>query len=382
MRAVLIFVFESVFFVAVLGCVSLSPSLQSAAVVHPTRSVATDRAESPIVGPEGNASKGAPLLKRLLAFQRDFDLSSSNPTRNIKVIHRHSDEKANQSFLLKRGHCKVEVLILMALDPLTEQPGGLQVRVYEPGRAVGTETLSETEGKGRQILILPPTGGENPLDLAYADAFCARGIRTAVLERWDGDTNNEIDLDSHDRGALRSLAAVRHAVEFLAPSHPRQLGILGTSVGALTAVLAAGYEPRLSAAALIVGGIGLSEIIPVSDERNLKRLKYERIASLQLSGQLSASEVEYQQAMRQHLAIEPGDSLANTQLKSAWLMIAEQDATVPTATQMALKAALTQLLGAENVTVQSEPGNHLSTIKKTFEHVDSMIRYFLKVLVP
>src|SRR6185369_6171429 len=117
-------------------------------------------------------------------------------------------------------------------------------------------------------LIVPPTGGENLVDQGWANFFCARGYRALILQHWDqDDAVTPLDLGMHDRGSLRALAAVRHAVEYAQDSGAASIGILGASVGAMTSAFAFGVEPRLRAAVLIVGGKAMPAIIARSTEQ-------------------------------------------------------------------------------------------------------------------
>jgi dienelactone hydrolase len=177
-------------------------------------------------------------------------------------------------------------------------------------------------------------------------------------------------MNMHDRGALRALAAVRHSIEFLKIRRPHQLGILGTSVGAITSALVTGYEPRISAAALIVGGAGMPEIISESDESHLSRLRDDRLKAYRIQN------VEtYRELLSQHIKIEPLDFINMSGKKDIWMMVGTKDLTVPTANQYKLAQAF------GNAQVQTYADDHLNTIKYTaFQKTSAILSFFGSVL--
>jgi len=128
--------------------------------------------------------------------------------------------------------CRMKKVTVEGLDPISFQPRKVKLKIYE------------APGAKKTVLILPPTGGENLLDRGHANTLCYEGIRAVILQSWDYDTETTLDLGMHDRGALRSLAAIRHSLDYLGKDGPQAFGILGTSVGALSSALALGFEPR------------------------------------------------------------------------------------------------------------------------------------------
>lgn len=261
--------------------------------------------------------------------------------------------------------CHKEEVILTAQDPVTMKPGQVKFTTF---------VLKGSESRQRDlksVIVMPPTGGVNVLDWAYAARLCVSGFRTAVVTNWDFDTFNELDMGMHDRGALRALAAIRHTIEFLNPKRPRQLGIFGTSVGAISSVMATGYDARISAAALIVGGGGLREIIARSTEQHLSDLRKQRMAAFNLT-----SVDAYQQMLSPHINIEPLDFIGLSGPKNIWMMIATKDDTVPTANQMKLY----QAYGRPGNSL-SYPSDHLGTILYTSANEGAkIINFFQRVL--
>ena len=287
-------------------------------------------------------------LAELERFNRAFDQSPHSFERDVQILSMTEDAKVESSLLVK--NCRVETLQLNAFDPITSKQGGLRLRLYTP---------TQTQGILRQILLMPPTGGENALDLGYADSFCSNGFQTAILEKWDGDDLKSLNLGMHDVGSIRVVAAMRHAIEFLNPDGRHPLALFGTSVGAISSALVMGFESRIQSAILIVGGVGMSEIIANSHEQTLSLLRTQRMAQFGYPNIAT-----YQQALAGTIEIDPSDQIIETKVKAVQMFIADQDITVPTANQIQLRDRLVSAGVA--VSEIHYNTNHIGTIKKTF----------------
>ncbi len=99
----------------------------------------------------------------------------------------------------------------------------------------------------KTLFLLPPNGGENILDHVYANHFCYRGYRVTMLTKWDFQDEASLVPTMHDRGTVRALAAMRNTLDYINPERVGQVGILGTSVGAISASLAMSVDDRIAA---------------------------------------------------------------------------------------------------------------------------------------
>lgn len=243
--------------------------------------------------------------------------------------------------------CPTTDLRLAVADPVTKAPGFVQARVYDPLRAADREL-------GRTVLVLPPTGGENKLDQGYANTLCSSGFRAVIVQTWFRQTESTLDMSMHDNGAVRSLAAIRHVLDWLKPARNTQVGILGTSVGALSSALALGFDARLNSAALIVGGVRMPDIIARSTEQGATSL---REARMKAYGFRTID--DYVAAMREHVKIEPADFVDFSGPKKVLAFVGTRDVTVPTENQLEL---------VRDFAAQSDEyaGDHLQTILNTF----------------
>lgn len=259
--------------------------------------------------------------------------------------------------------CKLTDLRLEVQDPVTKGPGFVQARIYE-ARNGAARTV--TASAARTIILLPPTGGENILDQGYANHLCARGFRVFLLQTWFRQTEATLEMSMHDHGALRSLSAIRHSLDYLKPSRATQVGILGTSVGALSASLALGFDPRLAAGVLIVGGVGFSEIVARSTEAGAVKLREARMKAFGLR-----TVEEYVALMNEHVTIEPGQFAEFSGRKQVLAFVGTEDLTVPTRNQR----ELVKVFQAESEDIA---GDHTRAILHTFAWKKSRIADFFE----
>jgi len=251
--------------------------------------------------------------------------------------------------------CPLTDVKLLVTDPVTKKPGFVQARIYAP-----------TQPSDRTVILLPPTGGENVLDRGYSDSLCSAGFKVVLLQTWFKQTESTLDMGMHDNGAVRSLSAIRHVLDYLKPSRATQVVILGTSVGALSSSLALGFDARLNAAVLIVGGVGVAEIIAASTEQGAAKLRRSRMKAFGFK-----SYSEYLSAMRKKVLIEPADFVNYSGQKTVLAFVGGNDVTVPTKHQLDLVRAF----GAE---ADEYPGDHLQTIIHTAIFKKSKITDFFQ----
>lgn len=243
--------------------------------------------------------------------------------------------------------CPTTDLRLAVQDPVTKAPGFVQARVYDPLSA------ADRDG-GRAVLVLPPTGGENVLDQGYANALCSAGIRAVLVQTWFQQTEATLDMAMHDNGAVRSLSAIRHLLDWLKPARASQVGILGTSVGALSSALALGFDSRLNTAALIVGGVDMPAIIAATTEKGGAALRDARMKAYGFKNQ-----DEYLAALRQNVKIDPAQFTDFSGPKNVLAFVGTKDVTVPTANQL-------ELVKDFAATSDEYAGDHVATILNTF----------------
>ncbi len=240
--------------------------------------------------------------------------------------------------------CRVEKVRLTGKDPVTFEDRHVDLSFYQ----------SRNNSKERAVIILPPTGGVNILDRGYANEICSSGMTAVVVSGWAHQNETSLDYKMHNYGALRALAATRHTVEFLFQKNYKSIGLLGTSIGAVTGSLALGFESRISSAVLIAGGAHFTDIIVTSDESGATKLRERRMKAF---GYESLD--EYAEAVKSHVWVEPKNFLSASDDRETLVISADQDTTVLSEYQY----ALADLLQADHMRKQ---GDHLEVIKSSF----------------
>lgn len=247
---------------------------------------------------------------------------------------------------LSGSQCNLSSVYISGKDPVSGDKRDVVVKQYRPG----ANMLADS---GRAIILMPPTGGENILDNKWANAFCKRGFRVALIQSWELIPESGVDIRQYDRTALRALVAMLHTSTYLTQSGAKSIGILGTSLGAIQATAAVGYDPRIKAAALIVGGIELHEIIAASNEQTIGAMRETRRQMWNMT------QDQYRAALDKAITIEPGDFIGMSGPKRVFTVIGTVDSTVPTANQRKLWEAF----GKQELIEMNK--DHFNTIKDT-----------------
>ncbi len=269
-----------------------------------------------------------------------------------------SKNEANANSML---NCQAYEVILADMDPVTRKQGKVQLKQYMPDSAKASPSDAKT------VIIYPPTGGENILDRLYANIFCAAGMRAVIIEHFTGDDDSSQLLNVHDHGALRAIAAIRHTLEYLNPSSPTRVGLLGTSLGAIDGSMAVGFDQRIGTATFIVGGGDVADIIAESDLSSLKTLRQE---CSKFYGFNTLASYEY--ALHEFIDIDPLELSGLSGSKKVLFFMGLKDLTVPTAYQKELYEAF----GSQELVTYD--GDHFDTIVHTFLFHHDKIRDFFR----
>ncbi|MBC7740754.1 MAG: hypothetical protein H7061_01055 [Bdellovibrionaceae bacterium] len=216
----------------------------------------------------------------------------------------------------------------------------------------------------KTIIVFAPTGGTNFIDRSYAKLFAKSGFDVFLLKGWTGDHEVNYDLELHQRFYSRAEKALSLS---LANINSPFVGLLGTSVGALHAAVGAAKHPRLEAVFAIVGGLDLAEVIVTSDQKAMLDLKAERKKRYGFK-----TDEEIKLAIQKAFHLEPRQLGVGHQKKDLGLVIALNDTTIPTKTQMQLKDFW------QPTTVIEYDNGHFWTIVKSWLFSDKAILEFFE----
>jgi len=180
----------------------------------------------------------------------------------------------------------------------------------------------------KSIIIFPPTGGTNLIDRSYAREFCTNGFDVIILNSWTGQNEKSIELELHQRFYSRAQTALNLA---LTKTKSSFVGLLGTSVGALHASVAAATNERIKAVFAITGGVPIAEVVVLSDQKAMIDLKDARKKQFNLK---TDDEIIAEISKVFHLEPMLQGELYRT--KDLGVAIAAEDSTVPTDNQKKL----------------------------------------------
>jgi hypothetical protein len=240
----------------------------------------------------------------------------TNYNPKVELVHlTHEPSKSSST-------CMVSSQQIRGEDPVLHQDRTIDLKIFMPHPA------RQNIGS---VIIVPPIYGDTPLDQWDAQSFCEAGLYTALIDSWEYYNDPGIDWQSHDRATLRAVTAIRHTVEFIQHLHAGPMGILGTSLGAMTSSLALSIEPRLSTAVLIVAGGPNHTILAESALTEAQKLKEERLRVYNLS-----SDAQYDQKLAESIQFDTLNYASQSTQKNLWMFIATNDQTIPTPTQWQL----------------------------------------------
>jgi hypothetical protein len=179
-------------------------------------------------------------------------------------------------------------------------------------------------------VILPPTGGTNLIDRSYARFLCAEGFNVYILDKYTDDDEYSLDLDIH----RRFYGRVQKAIDLILSQIPQNqsVGVMGTSVGALHAAIAAGRVPRIKQALIITGGADIASVIVDSDQEAMQIARKKRNLMYGFKNR-----DEYYNELKKHIVLDPLFFRENYSGKKISMVIGERDTTVPVRNQKILR---------------------------------------------
>jgi dienelactone hydrolase len=133
-------------------------------------------------------------------------------------------------------------------------------------------------GKKPGVIVLHILGGDFDLARLFCRALANRGVAALFLKMpYYGERRQEdsparmisTDPDETVRGMTQAVLDIRQAAAWLAAQEEidsGQLGIMGISLGGITAALATSLEPRISKACFLLAGGDMGEVAWTSTE--------------------------------------------------------------------------------------------------------------------
>ncbi|MGE0631281.1 MAG: hypothetical protein AB7O96_02660 [Pseudobdellovibrionaceae bacterium] len=261
--------------------------------------------------------------------------------------------------------CITQETVLSTKDPVTGKQRTVDVKMYEP------RYNRDPHAPKRGIVLIPPIMGENIIDRLYAAYFCENQIHVLIVQQWQNGHLPTVELKTQDEQALRAISAIRNGVQYMRSQNVEKVGLFGTSLGAIMAIPVLNLEADIKAAVLIVGGVNLPHIMAYSEQKEVARIRSERVRKY---GFPNAQ--EYENRLREEIKLEPFDFLNLNGSKDVFVVTALRDTSVPTIDQ---KLMIDTLQG--NIEVKAYEKDHVPTVLATYRaDRDQFKEWFKKAL--
>lgn len=300
-------------------------------------------------------------LQNKISPDKQTDLINSSLNKYSKIEYR----KSGYSFY----GCKYQTLQIFGIDPINNQERSTYVDLYLRDD-IELSLDKKIKFTGPFVILVPPTGGVNILDRGYANELCSQNISVALVKNWDFQDEISLDFNMHNNGALRAISAIHQVNNFLIDHSASSIGIMGTSVGAISSSLSMAFENNIKAAVFIAGAVDFPNIIARSDEQGANSIREKRMQNLDLK-----SQEEYQSQVQKNVWINPKDFIQTWKHKPSFVILAEKDTTVPTDLQLEFAKEL------DNKNLLSIRKNHVDAIKESFFwHRKAVVEFFKRNL--
>lgn len=241
---------------------------------------------------------------------------------------------------------------LESIHPLTKKTLKTEFLWYRP---VGF-------GKKPLLTILPPVLDVTPFDLIWATRFASRHNYNVFVLNYNeklSDENRPIsEVNISLAGVMTSARLMIDFAETKKEIDTRKIATYGMSLGGILSSIFISIEPRVDAAVLIVAGGNLAEIMAKSDQGIVEKFRKARMKAENLE-----TVEELENKMKETFLFDPLIFASRRSPKDIYMVIAEDDISVPTKNQL----ELWESFGRPQEL--SLPGKHFPVIlKNLFQH--------------
>jgi len=228
-------------------------------------------------------------------------------------------------------------------------------------------------GRRPAVIVLHIMGGDFALSRVFCNALAQQGTAALFLKmpyygprRPEGHSERMISTDPEQTVARMTQAVldIRHATAWLAAREDiddKQLGIMGISLGGITAALAASAEPRLQNVCLLLAGGDLGRI--ASESKLLAKHR----------AQWLASGADPKAAIAKIEVIDPLTYATNVRGRRIMMLNAKDDDVIPPACTQLLWEALGR------PPIRYFKGDHYSVIWHIPKALHDVARFFSQV---
>lgn len=302
------------------------------------------------------------LLCPLNLFPQTFSISPEELQKRLDLLaYDKFYKQISVTEIKSRKKYSVLEVRLESIHPLTKKKLKTEFLWYRPNR-IGNNPL---------LIILPPVLDVTPFDLIWANQFASRHNFNVFVLKYNEKLNDENRPISDVNIALASvMTSARLMIDFAETQkkiNTKKIATYGMSLGGILSSIFISIEPRVDAAVLIVAGGNLAEIMAKSDQGIVAKFRKSRMKAENLE---SVEELEHK--MRETFLFDPLIFAPRRPAQDIYMVIADDDLTVPTKNQLELWEAFGRPQEL------SLPGKHFQVIlKNLFQH--KFIYEFLRI---
>ena len=241
---------------------------------------------------------------------------------------------------------------LESIHPLTKKKLTTDFLWYRPNGA----------GKRSLLTILPPVLDVTPFDLIWAAQFAGHHNYNVFVLKYNeklSDENRPIaDINLSLAAVMTSARLMIDFAETKREIDTRKIATYGMSLGGILSSIFISIEPRVDAAVLIVAGGNLPEIMAKSDQGIVAKFRKGRMNAENLE-----TVEELENKMKETFLFDPLIFAPQRSPEDIYMVIAEDDISVPTKNQLELWEAFGR---PQELSI---PGKHFPVIlKNLFKH--------------
>lgn len=232
----------------------------------------------------------------------------------------------------KVGSCPQYRVAIQVADPKSKMIRTQDVFVVRPDERENPDPVPV-------IIIVPTIEGYNAVEEKYASNLCGLGIASIIADVQDNSSDGNVPPwgleDERDRYAILALRTTIDYAKSNSHFIYDKVGMLGSSLGGITAAFIAGLEmDRLAAVVTVVGGGNIPYILANSDN---KRVAAWREARMEAEGMTTTE--EYENKLRETLRYDPMFFASRANHDKLLMIISDNDDKVPSQVQWDLHKA-------------------------------------------
>ena len=192
--------------------------------------------------------------------------------------------------------------------------------------------------KAPLIIIVPPVVGITPFEYMSARYFSSHGFAVAVLKLNVPSVDQDVVLDRLGQDWESYVEKVRAFIDIvgkLPGADDQKIGIMGLSLGGITAALTMGRDPRLKAGVVFMGATNIPHLMAYSDQYVVKKLREKKMSELGIEDPW-----DFETLLKEKVKIDLPYLTEGRTPRDYFLFVTKDDSYVPSKIQKTLRADL------------------------------------------